>query len=203
MSESIDLYTFAAFDRGSRVRWVANELGMTVTEHRLNARTGEHRNADFRAINPTGLVPAVVRDGVSQFDSGAICLHLAETHRDARLAIFEGEPGRAEFLSWYFFGASTLDAATFPLILYKMLQPDAAMLEASVQRVMPHLRSIDQRMIGREWMFERFTIVDVLMAHAFELQSRCDVNHAEYPAVADYYNRLKQRPAGADLFRRS
>jgi glutathione S-transferase len=202
MSESIKLYSFAPFDRSARVRFVAHELGIAVEELRLSLRRGEHLEAAYRAINPTARVPTIVRNGAPQFDSAAICLSLAEAHRDARLAIFEGEPGRAEFLSWYFFAASTFDAATYPLMVYKLFEPDAAMLEASVQRLMPHLAVIDQRMIGREWMFDRFTIVDVLMAHGFELQSRCDVNFDEFPAIADYYARLKLRPAGAGLFKR-
>ena len=86
MSESIELYSFAPFDRCSRVRWVANELGIAITEHRLNVRAGEHRSPEYRAINPTGLVPTMVRDGVPQFDSGAICLHLADTHPQAALS---------------------------------------------------------------------------------------------------------------------
>lgn len=200
MSESIDLYSFIPFDRGSRVRWLAYELGLAIHEHRLDARAGEHRGAAYRQINPTGLVPAIVRDGVTQFDSAAICLTLAETHRGAGLAIFEGEPGRAEFLSWYFFAASTMDAATYPLMVYKMFQPDPAMLEASTQRLMPHLAALDRRMIDRDWICDRFTIADILFGHGLELQRRCDVNFAEYPAVAAYHERLKARPAGAGLF---
>lgn len=202
MSESIQLYSFVPFDRGSRVRWLANELGIGIEEHRLNARAGDHHGAAYRQINPTGLVPAIVRDGVTHFDSGAICLYLAETHREARLAVFEGEPGRAEFLSWYFFAASTFDAATYPLLVFKMFQPDATMLEVSTQRLMPHLATLDQRMMQRDWVCDRFSIVDILFGHALELQSRCDVNFAEYPAVAAYYSRLKSRPAGAGLFAR-
>lgn len=202
MSESIQLYSFVSFDRGSRVRWLANELGLSIEEHRLDARAGEHRGAEYRKINPTGLVPAIVQDGVTQFDSAAICLHLAETHRGAQLALFEGEPGRAEFLSWYFFAASTLDAATYPLMVYKMFQPDPAMLEASTQRLMPHLATLDRRMLGREWVCERFTIADILLGHGLELQQRCDVNFAEYPALAAYHARLKARPAAAGLFAR-
>ncbi len=202
MRSTIDLYSFVPFDRGSRVRWLAHELGLAITEHRLDARAGEHRGEAYRAVNPTGLVPAIVRDGVTQFDSAAICLTLAEAHRDAGLAIFEGEPGRADFLSWYFFAASTLDAATYPLLVYKMFQPDAAMLEASIQRLMPHLATIDQRMIGRDWICGRFTIADILFGHGLELQHRCGVNFAEYPAVAAYYERLKARPAAAGLIQR-
>ena len=57
MSASIDLYSFIHFDRGSRVRWLANELGLTIKEHRLDARAGEHKGAAYRAVNPTDLVP--------------------------------------------------------------------------------------------------------------------------------------------------
>ncbi|MBL0039769.1 MAG: glutathione S-transferase family protein [Xanthomonadales bacterium] len=200
MSASIDLYSFIHFDRGSRVRWLANELGLTIKEHRLDARAGEHKGAAYRAVNPTGLVPAIVQDGVTQFDSAAICLHLAETHRDAGLAIFEGEAGRAEFLSWYFFAASTMDAATYPLMVYKMFQPDPAMLEASTQRLMTHLATLDRRMLDRDWVCGRFTIADILFGHGLELQRRCDVNFAEFPGLAAYHARLKARPAGAGLF---
>ncbi len=202
MPTAVDLYSFVPFDRGSRVRWLANELGLEIREHRLDARAGDHRSAAYRHLNPTGLVPTLVCDGVVQFDSAAICLTLAETHRDARLAVFEGEAGRAEVLSWYFFAASTVDAATYPLLVYKMFQPDAAMLEASIQRLMPHLATIDQRMMGRDWICGRFTIADILYGHALELQSRCGVNFAEYPAVAAYHERLKARPAASGLFQR-
>jgi len=202
MSESIQLYSFVHFDRGSRVRWLANELGIAIEEHRLDARAGEHRGDAYRQINPTGLVPAIVQDGVTQFDSAAICLTLAERHREARLAVFEGEPGRGEFLSWYFFAASTLDAATYPLMVYKMFQPDAAMLEASTQRLMVHLATLDRRMLDREWVCGRFSIADIVLGHGLELQQRCDVNFAEYPALAAYHARLKARPAAAALFQR-
>ncbi|MBL0030050.1 MAG: glutathione S-transferase family protein [Rhodanobacteraceae bacterium] len=141
-----------------------------------------------------------MQDGVTQFDSAAICLHLAETHRDAGLAIFEGEAGRAEFLSWYFFAASTMDAATYPLMVYKMFQPDPAMLEASTQRLMTHLATLDRRMLDRDWVCGRFTIADILFGHGLELQRRCDVNFAEFPGLAAYHARLKARPAGAGLF---
>ena len=202
MSDSIQLYSFVPFDRGSRVRWLANELGIAIEEHHLDARAGEHRGADYRLINPTGLVPAIVQDGVTQFDSAAICLTLAEHHREAGLAVFEGEPGRAEFLSWYFFAASTFDAATYPLMVYKMFQPDPAMLEASTQRLMTHLAALDRRMLDRDWVCGRFSIADIVLGHGLELQQRCDVNFAEYPALAAYHARLKARPAAAGLFQR-
>lgn len=200
MSDVLHLYGFVGFDRSARVRWTAKELGLTIEEHRLDARAGEHRGDAYRAVNPTGLVPAVVRDGVTQFDSAAICLHLAETQRTPPLAVYEGEAGRGEFLSWYFFGASTFDAATYPVMLYKMFQPDPAMLDVSMQKLMPHLAVLDRRLIGRDFVCDRFGVADVLIGHGLALQRRCGVNHAEYPAVAAYLDRLAARPAARDLF---
>ena len=45
-------------------------------------------------------------------------------------------------------------------------------------------------------------IADIVLGHGLELQQRCDVNFAEYPALAAYHARLKARPAAAALFQR-
>ncbi|MBL0030591.1 MAG: hypothetical protein IPO95_16640 [Rhodanobacteraceae bacterium] len=55
-----------------------------------------------------------------------------------------------------------MDAATYPLMVYKMFQPDPAMLEASTQRLMTHLATLDRRMLDRDWVCGRFTIADIL-----------------------------------------
>ena len=85
-------------------------------------------------------------------------------------------------------------------MVYKMFQPDPAMLEASTQRLMTHLAALDRRMLDRDWVCGRFTIADILLGHGLELQRRCDVNFAEFPALAAYHARLKSRPAGVGLF---
>jgi glutathione S-transferase len=60
--------------------------------------------ARFRAINPTGKVPALVLpDGTVMFESAAMLIHIALTHPDAALAPRAGTAGHAKFLQWMVF----------------------------------------------------------------------------------------------------
>ena len=70
-----------------RVRIALNLKGLAA-EHRFrHLRRGEQRAAEFLALNPQGLVPALVlEDGTVLTQSLAICEYLDETHPDAAAA---------------------------------------------------------------------------------------------------------------------
>jgi glutathione S-transferase len=60
--------------------------------------------ARFRAINPTGRVPALVLpDGTAMFESAAMLIHLALTHPQSALAPPPGSSRHAAFLQWMVF----------------------------------------------------------------------------------------------------
>jgi glutathione S-transferase len=60
--------------------------------------------ARFRALNPTGKVPALVLpDGTLMFESAAILTHLALLHPEAKLAPLPGTSRHALFLQWMIF----------------------------------------------------------------------------------------------------
>ena len=60
--------------------------------------------AQFRTINPTGKVPALVfPDGTVMFESAAMLIHLALKYPEARLAPAPGTTGHARFLQWMVF----------------------------------------------------------------------------------------------------
>jgi glutathione S-transferase len=67
----------------------------------------------FRAINPTGRVPALVLpDGTVMFESAAMLIHLATVHPAAALAPRDGTPAHATFLQWMvFLSANVYEAA--------------------------------------------------------------------------------------------
>ena len=55
----------------------------------------------FRAVNPTGRVPALMLpDGTVMFESAAMLIYIAEMHPDAGLAPAAGAAARAKFLQW-------------------------------------------------------------------------------------------------------
>ena len=69
--------------------------------------------ARFRAINPTGRVPALVLpDGTVMFESAAMLIHIALAHPGAALAPSAGSAGHAKFLQWMvFLSANVYEAA--------------------------------------------------------------------------------------------
>jgi glutathione S-transferase len=69
--------------------------------------------AEFRAINPTGRVPALVLpDGTVMFESAAMLIHLALSHPSSVLAPQAGSSPHAVFLQWMvFLSANVYEAA--------------------------------------------------------------------------------------------
>ncbi len=69
--------------------------------------------AQFRVMNPTGRVPALVLpDGTHMFESAAMLIHLALSHPQSRLAPQPGTSLHAVFLQWMvFLSANVYEAA--------------------------------------------------------------------------------------------
>jgi glutathione S-transferase len=69
--------------------------------------------AQFRVMNPTGRVPALVLpDGTVMFESAAMLIHLALGHPQSRLAPQPGTSLHAAFLQWMvFLSANVYEAA--------------------------------------------------------------------------------------------
>jgi glutathione S-transferase len=68
---------------------------------------------EFRAVNPTGKVPALVLpDGTVMFESAAMLIHLAQNHPRCALAPQPGTSQHAQFLQWMvYLSANVYEAA--------------------------------------------------------------------------------------------
>jgi glutathione S-transferase len=68
---------------------------------------------EFRAVNPTGKVPALVLpDGTIMFESAAMLIHLAQNHSRSALAPQPGGSRHALFLQWMvYLSANVYEAA--------------------------------------------------------------------------------------------
>lgn len=191
----LTLYSFVDFDRGSRVRWLCLELGITVTDRRLNFTKSEHKTPAFMRLNPFGLVPAVEYMGQSLWESGAICQYLVEQFPDSGLAPLPNSPERAEYLSWVFFSTSTFDAAAFEVFFASVLRPDEARKKLALERINPLLKVLEWHLHRCDYLLgERFRLPDLLVGHALTLL-RDSKALSDYPYVVRYMDRLAARPA--------
>lgn len=88
------------------IRLALEELGQRYQTALVDRSRRDQDSARYRAVNPTGLIPALVTPSGALFETAAILLWLSETH--GALAPPPGTPDRGAFLKWLFFTSNTL-----------------------------------------------------------------------------------------------
>ncbi len=183
--------------RSFRPLWALEELGLKYELHLLPFPP-RVREPSFLEINPLGTIPAM-RDGETfMTESAAMVQYLATRHGPSDLAVAVDEPDYGAWLNWLHFGEATL---TFPQTLvlrYRRFEPGKAEVVADdyAKWFLSRLRQVDRALSdGREWLCAgRFTGADISVGYALLLARtlKLDVNFS--PAVAAYWERLRERP---------
>ena len=184
--------------RSSRPRWVLEELGIPYELVRLDPARGETRSAEHLARQPLGHVP-VLEDGDQRvFESGAICLHLADRHPEKGLLPPPGSHGRALVYQWVLFAATELEPPLSTLSAEARKpegQRDAAVVADARARFQKAAAVLEPVLSGRSFLLgENFTVADVFVGSV--LAWGRSVRALEgLPAVEAYLGRLRHRPA--------
>jgi len=72
------LYNAPQSTCSQRVRYALHAKGLSFQEHKLDLFSGDQLKPDYLAINPNGVVPALVHDGVPVIDSAVILEYLED-----------------------------------------------------------------------------------------------------------------------------
>ncbi|MEO8810724.1 MAG: glutathione S-transferase family protein [Rhodanobacter sp.] len=84
------------------------EIGAQHSLERIDIETGQQRSAAYLAMNPNGVVPTLIVDGLPHGEAAALAMLLSERHPDAGLAPFPGSVQRGDYLQWMFYLANSL-----------------------------------------------------------------------------------------------
>lgn len=74
------LYNASHSTCSQKVRMVLHEKGLTFDDRRMNLNLKHHMEPEYLAINPNGVVPTLVDDGVPIIESSVICEYLDEKY---------------------------------------------------------------------------------------------------------------------------
>lgn len=97
--------------RGRIAHWMLEETGAPYETRVLDFTKGEHKSAEYLALNPMGKIPTIVHNGVVVSEVAAICAYLADAFPDKKLAPAIGDPLRGSYYRWLFFGAGCVEPA--------------------------------------------------------------------------------------------
>ena len=179
--------------RDLRVRWALEEAGLPYEARLIGPE--DQGSASYRRLQPFGQVPAYEEDGLAMFESGAIVLHIAERSE----ALMPADPvGRARAQTWMFAALDTVQSAimSFVQIELRQVEGDGAdtLRAAALDFVRLRLRELEACLGEREFLEDRFTAGDLLMATVLDILRGTDLLR-EVPALDAYRQRCKARPA--------
>jgi glutathione S-transferase len=149
--------------------------------------------ADFRGVNPLGLVPALrIDDGTLLLENAAILQFIAEQYPAAALAPANGLR-RAQLQQWLSFIGTELHKALFIPLFDKTLADTtkAKVLETGERR----LAYLDRHLAGREFLLDQFNVADGYLLTVLNWTIATPVNLRPWPSVESYIARMKARPA--------
>ena len=153
-------------------------------------------NSDFYAINALGLVPVVrTDDGVILTENAAILQHVAEKLASAGLGAREGIE-RSKLQQWLCFIGTELHKGLFTPLLGKGVP--AEVKSYTLEKYLSRLDHLDKHLKGREFLLDHFSVADAYLTTVLNWSMATPmIDFAKYPAVKDYLERMKKRPAVA------
>jgi glutathione S-transferase len=192
----MDLY-FAPLACSMASRISIDEAGVAATFVEVDPVTKRTLGdgADYHAVSPLGLVPALRTDeGEILTENAAILQYVAERAPAAALAP-EGPLGRARLQQWLCFIGTELHKALFSPLLDRKA-PEGAKAYA-LEKGASRLAELDRHLEGRAFLLDRFTVADAYLATVLNWTVATPIKLDAYPAVATYLARMRARPSVA------
>jgi len=189
------------------VHWMLIELGEPHELVQVNIEAGEHRKPEYLKLNPSGVVPTLVVEGVPLGEAAALCMILAERHPQAGFAPAIGHEQRAAYQSWMFFLSNTLQVA-----YHNWFYPDQPAGQSGVEAVKASARArievaldrVDRQIAksGSYLLGDRVGAADFVTTMLMRWSRNMPKPATEWPAIAGYVNRMKALPSFKVLYER-
>ncbi|SDM07170.1 Glutathione S-transferase [Modicisalibacter muralis] len=182
-----------------KVLWCAEELGVDYERIEAGGKFGLVDEADYRRMNPNGLVPCIEDDGLILWESNAIVRYLCAKHGQGTL--YADDPAqRAAADKWMDWTTSTL-AAPFRAVFWNLVrtpagQRDEAAIAKGLEECSALLPRVDQALADRPYLSgDQFGMGDIPLGCYAYGWFEMPIEHPKLPNLEAWYRRLAERPA--------
>ncbi|MBA2589766.1 MAG: glutathione S-transferase family protein [Alphaproteobacteria bacterium] len=179
--------------RDMQVRWALEEVCQPYDVRLVSFK--EMKQPAHLALQPFGQIPTYEDGDLVLFESGAIVLHIAQTH-DGLLP--KDANARARAIAWMFDAHSTIEPPIVDLDIAEMLEDDKPWgkerLPLVEDRIRGRLKPLSVRLGDADWLDGDFSAGDLLMIGVLRRLAGSGILE-EFPNLAAYVARGEARPA--------
>ncbi|MAG97616.1 MAG: glutathione S-transferase family protein [Alphaproteobacteria bacterium] len=173
-----------------KVRLMLSLLGRDFEIEPVSLPEGEHKTAEFLALNPLGQIPVLDDDGLVLRDSQAILVYLGAKYGDGEWwPVAAGEQG--EVMQWLSFAANEMWAGpAYARAMLRFGRPgDLAVRQDQARQA---LGQLEGRLAAEDWLvLGRPTVADIACYPYAGLVEEAKVSLEPYPAVRAWCARIE------------
>lgn len=179
--------------RDMRVRWALEEVGQPYTVRLVSF--AQMKEPAHMAIQPFGQIPTYEDGNLALFETGAIILHIAETHP----GLLPQDPAaRARAIAWIFAAVATVEPPIVEWSGAMILERDKPWFEQRLPQLHAAIRKrlgeLSRHLGDNQWLDGDFSAADIMMTHVIQ-RARSSGLIEEFPNLAAYLARAESRPA--------
>lgn len=179
--------------RDMQVRWALEEVSQPYDVRLVSFH--DMKQPAHLELQPFGQIPTYEDGDLVLFESGAIVLHIAETH--AGLLPQEAN-ARARAIAWMFSAYSTIEPPIADRGIAVLVEGDKPWHQARLplveNRIRDRLKQLSSRLGDADWLDDAFSAGDLLMIGVLRRLGSSGLLD-EYPNLAAYVARGEARPA--------
>lgn len=202
----IDLY-YAPTPNGHKITLFLEETGLPYRLHRIDTKAGDQFKPAFLAISPNNKIPAIVDsqpvDGgapLSLFESGAILQYLAEKSGKLLSKELRERSSTLQWLFWQMAGFGPMLGQNHHFTHFAP-QPVPYAIERFQQETKRLYGVLNAQLEKNIYISgEHYSIADIATYPWVVAHERQRIDLADYPAVRNWFERIKNRPATAKAY---
>lgn len=182
-----------------KVLWCCAELVLPFEQIDRGGPFGGTATPEYRAMNPTGRVPTIDDNGFVLWESNAIVRYLSAHYGTGKLSP-QDDRARASADRWMDWQLVTLWRGLQPVFINLVRTPpdqrDQKAVEAALRESTEHFTLLDAHLKDKRYVNgDTFSMGDIPLGCTAQRWFRLDIPRANLPALAAWYQRLKERPA--------
>jgi glutathione S-transferase len=183
----------------------ARYLSAPVEYVYIDLAKGDHRKADYLAINPNGKVPTLVKGKRITWESDAVICQLSE---DMSADLWPRDERQIEIARWFSWNHQHFTRAGGALYFEYIVKrrfgigvPDPTVVESELGQFRRFAKVLDDHLTDRKWVVgDGLTVADFSLAMTLPYAEQARLPLNEFPNIRRWHDRLNEIEAWREPF---